>query len=89
MMEDLHMDYTQLVYFVTAVEEKNVTRAAEILNITQPALSKALSRLEAELGTKLFIKAGRGNTTSSTGDMFYRFAKRALAELDSIKKDIA
>lgn len=89
MMEGQHMDYTQLVYFVTAVEEKNVTRAAEILNITQPALSKALSRLEAELGTKLFIKAGRGNTTSSTGDMFYRFAKRALTELDSIKKDIA
>ena len=80
------MDYTQLVYFVTAVEE---THAAEILNISQPALSKALSRLEAELGTKLFIKAGRGNTTSSTGNMFYRFAKRALAELDSIKKDIA
>ena len=48
------MDIRILHYFVTIAQEKNITRAAERLLITQPTLSRQLKELEEELGVKLF-----------------------------------
>lgn len=42
------------LYFLTIVEEKNLSRAAEKLHLTQPALTKYLNRLEKRLGAELF-----------------------------------
>jgi DNA-binding transcriptional LysR family regulator len=54
------MDLRQIRYFVKTAEEGNVTRAAQELGITQPALSRQLRVLEESLGVPLFEKAGRG-----------------------------
>ena len=50
------MELRVLRYFVTVAREENITRAAEILHITQPTLSRQLMQLEDEFDTPLFIR---------------------------------
>ena len=49
------MTFDQLQYFITIAKTGNMTRAAEQLNVVQPALSRAIKRLETELDVKLFL----------------------------------
>lgn len=53
------MNWQQLEYFKTIAETQNFTVAANLLSVTQPALSKAISKLEEELNVSLFEKNGR------------------------------
>ena len=53
------MNLSQLQYFKVLAQEEHYTRAAQMLSITQPSLSHAISQLEQELGTRLFEKKGR------------------------------
>ena len=53
------MNLQQLEYFKVIAETKNFTEASNILSVTQPALSKAISKLEEELDVKLFQREGR------------------------------
>ena len=48
------MELRVLRYYLTVAREENITRAAEILHITQPTLSRQMAELEAELNTRLF-----------------------------------
>ena len=48
------MEIRVLKYFLAVAREENISRAAEILHITQPTLSRQISQLEKELGTRLF-----------------------------------
>ncbi len=50
------MNWQQLEYFKTVAETQNFTSAANLLSVTQPALSKAISKLEEELNVPLFEK---------------------------------
>ena len=50
------MDIRILKYFLTVAKEENITRAAEILHISQPSLSQQLKELELELGKQLLIR---------------------------------
>lgn len=52
------MELRTLQYFLTVAREGNITRAADILHITQPTLSRQLQQLEQELGTELFVRRG-------------------------------
>ena len=72
----------QLRYFVTVVEEGQMTRAAKRLNIAQPALSQAVAQLESEVGVKLLDRRARGVTLTSAGETFYEKACRAVAAAD-------
>lgn len=54
------IDLNLLVFFDALMREKNVSRAAETLEISQPALSNALSRLRKQLDDPLFIRASHG-----------------------------
>lgn len=62
------MELRVLRYFLAVAQEKNITHAAEKLLISQPTLSKQLSDLETELGTKLFIRGHKEITLTSEGD---------------------
>ena len=75
------MELDQLRYFKTVAELGSVTRSAEQLNITQPALSKAITRLENELGIPLFDRKGNRIEINSYGRMFLRRVDRCLSEL--------
>ena len=50
------MDIRSLRYFLAVAREENMTRAAELLHVTQPTLSKTLKSLEEEFGKKLFTR---------------------------------
>jgi DNA-binding transcriptional LysR family regulator len=68
----------QLRYFATVAEEGQITRAARKLHIAQPALSQAISQLEAELGIELLERHPRGVALTPAGDRFLEKARAAL-----------
>jgi DNA-binding transcriptional LysR family regulator len=69
----------QLHYFVTVAEDGQMTRAARKLNLAQPALSRAISQLESELGIQLLDRHARGVTLTAAGEAFLPKARAALA----------
>lgn len=76
------MNISQLQYFVAAAQFEHFGAAAKSLYITQPALSNSISRLERELGAKLFNHIGRNVQLTATGELFLKHVVRSLAELD-------
>lgn len=62
------MENRLLKYFLVVVQEENITRAAEILHVSQPALSKQMMQLESELGATLFIRGKRSLTLTEWED---------------------
>lgn len=63
------MDLRQLEYFLAAVEQRSLGRAAEVMNISQPAISKAIRRLELQLGVTLLDRLPRGVDPTHYGDV--------------------
>lgn len=77
------MELTQLKYFQAAAEECNFTRASRRLNISQPALSKAIGNLEDELQVKLFVRDGNKISLSPYGQSFLEEVNTAILHLDA------
>ncbi|WP_225835298.1 LysR family transcriptional regulator [Streptomyces sp. NK08204] len=76
------MDLLQLRYFQAVARYEHISRAAEELHVAQPALSRTIARLEADLGTLLFDRQGRRIRLNEYGTVFLRHVERALNELD-------
>jgi DNA-binding transcriptional LysR family regulator len=72
----------ELRWFVAVAERGQVTKAAAELHISQPALSRALARMQRQLGVDLFDRSGRNLRLNRYGEVFLAHARRALAELD-------
>ena len=70
------MDINRIHYFFQAAELKNFTKAARNCNIAQTTISKYISVLEEELGTKLFERDGRNVRLTSEGELFYGGMKK-------------
>ncbi|MGI6590585.1 MAG: LysR family transcriptional regulator [Eggerthellaceae bacterium] len=81
-------DFQRIAYFKTAAETGNLSRAAKILNITQPALSKSIAQLEREVGTDLFDRTGRSLELNEAGAIFLSHANRALAQMDAARQQL-
>jgi DNA-binding transcriptional LysR family regulator len=75
----LSMTLDQLRAFVAVAERQHVTRAAEALNLTQPAVSAAILALEQQFQLKLFDRVGRGITLTEAGRVFLTEARAVLA----------
>lgn len=71
----------QLEAFIEVARAGNVSRAAEILFVTQPALTARLKTLESELGGDLFVRTPRGMRLNDAGRAFLPYAQRALGML--------
>lgn len=71
---------SDIKYFITISETLNVTRASEIIGISQPALSYAVKRLENELGGQLLIRLKNGIQLTKLGETFKQRARRLLYE---------
>ncbi|MDP0498963.1 MAG: LysR family transcriptional regulator [Verrucomicrobiota bacterium JB022] len=72
------MELYHLKTFVTVAEEENLTRAAERLSMSQPAVSSHIKTLEEELGLKLFIRSPRGMALTPAGHEIWDQADRIL-----------
>lgn len=80
------MEFRVLQYFLTIAQEKSISRAAEILHLTQPTLSRQIAQLEAELGMPLFIR-GKKATLTEAGIMLRRKAEEVVSLIGMIKED--
>ena len=76
------MELSQVRYFVAAAQFQNLSKAARVLNITQPALSKSITKLEDELGVMLFDRLGKSVALNEYGERFLDYAINSLKELD-------
>ncbi len=72
------MEYRVLKYFLTVAQEENITRAASLLHISQPALSRQLMQLEEELGVKLFERGKRKTCLTDAGNLLRRRAEEII-----------
>lgn len=86
------MDFRVLRYFMACVENKTMHAAAAAVHVSQPALSKAINGLEAELGVPLLDRRPRGVEPTRFGEVLFRYAKmidsdlrRAVAEIDAMR----
>ena len=77
------MNLSHLRYFVKLAQIKHYTKTAELLCITQPSLSHAISQLEKELGVVLFEKGPRGTELTSFGKQFFASVNSSLNILDN------
>jgi DNA-binding transcriptional LysR family regulator len=72
------MDINQLEVLVTVAKEKSFSRAAEVLNRTQPAVSQAVRRLEHEIGEQLFDRSSKDGTLTFAGEVLLDYARQML-----------
>ena len=75
-------------YFTVVARLENVSRAAELLNTTQSAVSKNIQNLEKELGTALFERNGRKIVLNDAGRRFLKSCDRILQETDSVTREL-
>ena len=81
------MEIRTLRYFLAVAREENMTRAAELLHVTQPTLSKALRSLEDELGKKLFLRHSFRIELTEEGALLRDRAEDLVSMADKIEKE--
>jgi LysR family transcriptional regulator, pca operon transcriptional activator len=88
-MIDQRIKFRHLNCFLEIARQKRIALAADVLAISQPAVSKTLRELEEILETKLFERTRRGVTLTTNGELFHKFASSSITSLrqgfDSIK----
>lgn len=75
------MEWQQFEYFKTLAQMQHVTRASEALSITQPALSRSITRFEEEIGVPLFERQGRSIRLNKYGQLFLQRVENIMREL--------
>ena len=81
------MDISQLKDFVAVASCGSFSQAALKCHVAQPSLSKAVQRLEAEVGEKLFVRLKRRSVLTSAGEIALKRAVRILSEVEEMKRD--
>ncbi len=79
------MELRQLRYFVAVARERNITKAAQQLNMAQPPLSRQIQMLEDELGVPLLVRSSRPVKLTEAGRVFYEQALQILGRIDQMK----
>lgn len=83
------MELFQLRSFLQVAESGSITAAAELLCVTQPAVTHHVRALERELGVTLFDRTGRGVLPTPAGEALRDYARRCVALLDECRQVIA
>ena len=82
------IDFRKVQYFVALFEEGSISRAAERLNIVQPALSMQLRQLETELALKLFDRTAQGVRPTPAARHFYGLCTGLLRQLEAVRQEM-
>lgn len=83
------MELRHIRYFLAVAEEMNFTRAAEKLCIAQPPLSRQIQELEAELGTKLFVRKPHALQLTEEGILFRQYAQQIVDLVKRSAEDVS
>lgn len=83
------MDITQLYYFIVAAEQAHITKASEILTLSQSALSRSITSLENELGVPLFDRKNRKILLNRYGKVFLENAKEIVRQMEISKENLS
>lgn len=83
------MEKLQLEYFLLAAEMLNISKAAEILCISQPSLSQTIKKLEIEIGYPLFNRKGKHISLNGNGQIFLNCVKRMKSTYENALEEIA
>lgn len=81
------MELRVLNYFLAVAREENITKAAQMLHISQPTLSRQMMQLEEELGVKLFARSNHNIVLTEDGLLLKRRAQELIALADKTKRD--
>lgn len=84
----LNLDFDKLKTFYYVAKAKKFTTAAEILNISQPALSRSIQLLEDRLGIKLFYRHTRGLTLTAQGELLLPIVGKFIGELEAVSEKL-
>lgn len=76
---DINLEYYKIFYYVTKYQ--SITQAAEVLSISQPAVSQAVKNLEKALGCKLFVRMAKGVRLTSEGEVLYSFVSKGYESI--------
>jgi DNA-binding transcriptional LysR family regulator len=79
------VELQQLRYFVMVARERNITRAAELLHMAQPPLSRQMQRLEEEFGVALLLRKPRPLQLTDAGRLLYEQATQILTRIEQVK----
>jgi DNA-binding transcriptional LysR family regulator len=79
------MDIRELRYFAAVYRARNLTAAARACFVSQPSISTAITNLEAELGTTLFIRHKKGVAPTASAEQFHALARRIIDEADAAR----
>ncbi len=82
------MELRDLRFFCLTAEIEHVTKAADRLGVAQPFLTRIIKQIEEEIGGELFEKAGRRIRLNSNGEVFYKYAKQVLADMESLYSEM-
>lgn len=82
------MEIRVLRYFLTVVREESITKAADVLHITQPTLSRQLSQMEEDMGVKLFHRGTRKILLTNEGILLRRRAEEILQLVDKTEREL-
>lgn len=81
------MELRVLRYYLTVAREENITRAADMLHITQPTLSRQMAELEEELNTRLFERTNRKIVLTESGMLLRRRAEELISLADKVQQE--
>lgn len=82
------VDFRVLNYFLMVAREENITKAAQILHVSQPTLSRQLMQLEQEIGVKLFQRSNHNIYLTNEGMLFRRRASEMIQLAEKIKMEL-
>ncbi len=83
------MELRQLRYLVAIAKEQNVSRAAKLCFVSQPALTQQIHKLEEELNISLLVRRGRGIALTSAGERLTKHARQLTRKVDEIKNEFS
>lgn len=81
------MELRVLHYFLAIAREENITKAAQTLHLSQPALSRQMMQLEEELGVQLFVRSNHNIVLTEDGLLLKRRAQELLSLADKTKRE--
>jgi LysR family transcriptional regulator, nitrogen assimilation regulatory protein len=86
--KETQMEIRHLQYFMSVVRAGSLSRAAIESKVTQPALSRQMSLLEAEFGERLLVRTGRGILLTDAGRLFAKHGEKILKSVEELRSEM-